>query len=87
MIMVKKQKKPLLWHAPDQDFTLERHVIDPDNMESFNAFIDKNIPMDPAVRISALKLIQSVLDGSSSELESKPFYNDGKNLSFRIFFA
>jgi len=86
VIMIKKQCKPLQWHEPEQDFHIARHEINLSNMEAFDKFIEANIPQDSTVRLSALKFIEDVWLGKISDHESKVFYNDGKNKSFKISF-
>lgn len=86
MIMIKKQSKPALWHTPEQDFQIAKHVIDPSDMATFDKFIEENIPKDPNVRSTALKFIENVLLAKTTEHESHVFYNDGKNKSFKISF-
>lgn len=86
-LVVKKQRKALLWHTPEQDFDILRHDINPSKMDAFDTFIEENIPKDPAVRIASLKFIENVLINKSSEHTSKVFYNDGKNKSFIISFV
>lgn len=87
MLLIKKQLKPVLWHAPEQDFHIARHEINLSDMDSFDKFIETNIPQDPSVRISALKFIEDVWLAKISEHESRVYYNDGKNKSFRISFV
>jgi hypothetical protein len=85
-LIIKKQCKAVLWHTPEQDFQFTRHEIDFNNMEELDNFLTKNIPKDPSVGIAALKFIEDVLRGKTEETESRVFYNDGKNKSFKIFF-
>ena len=87
MILIKKQVKPLPWHAPEQDFHISRHEIDPSDLGSLDKFVEAHIPQDPSVKLAALKFIEDVLLEKIQEHESKIFYNDGKNKSFRISFV
>jgi hypothetical protein len=85
-ILIKKQAKPLLWHTPEQDFHIVRHQINPVDTDALEAFIEQNIPKDPTVRLQALKFIEDVMWGKTSDHSSKVYYNDGKNKSFMISF-
>lgn len=85
-ILVKKQAKPLLWHAPEQDFHIARHQINPADTNALEAFIEQNIPKDSVVRLQSLKFIEDVMWNRTTEHTSKVFYNDGKNKSFIISF-
>ncbi len=86
MIMIKKQLKPLPWHMHEQDFLVHKHAINPSDMDAFDKFIEEHIPKDPNVRNGVLRFIEDVLLKKTSEHESRVFYNDGKNLSFKISF-
>lgn len=85
-LVIKKQRRALLWHMPEQDFDILRHDIHPSQMDAFDAFIEENIPKDPTVRLASLKFIEDVLINKISEHTSKVFYNDGKNKSYIISF-
>lgn len=86
VIIIKKQLKPVLWHTPEQDFHIARHEINLTDMDAFDKFIEVNIPQDSTVRLAALKFIEDVWLGKILDHESKVFYNDGKNKSFKISF-
>ena len=85
-ICIKKQKLSVPWYQPEQDFIIQRHDIDPDEMVKFDAFIDANIPNEVPVRAEALKFIENVLLSKTNIFKSKIFYDDfqGKHNKLRF---
>ena len=89
-IVIKRQRHAIPWSQPDQEFVVNKLDIDPDQMEKFDEFLNKNIPNDPEVKPDALKFVENVLLGRTQDRKSKVYYDTvahrGKKLCFVISF-
>jgi len=74
-IVIKRQRYPVPWISAEQEFIVNKHDINPDAMEKFDEFLNKNIPDDKDVRPDALKFVENVLLGRIKERKSKVFYD------------
>lgn len=89
-IIIKRQRYPVSWTQPEQEYVISKISIDPDNMGAFDDFLNKNIPNDPDIKPDALKFVENVLLGRTKDRKSKVYYDTlqykGKKCCFVISF-
>lgn len=89
-IIIKRQRYPVSWTQPEQEYVTTKSHINPDNMIAFDDFLNKNIPNDPDVKPDALKFVENVLLGRTKDRKSKVYYDTlqykGKKCCFVISF-
>jgi hypothetical protein len=89
-IIIKRQRYPVSWSQPEQEYIITKTSVDPDNMGAFDDFLNKNIPNDPDVKPDSLKFVENVLLGRTKDRKSKVYYDapqyKGKKCCFVISF-
>lgn len=68
-ILIKRQRALVNWNQPDQEFILVSLDIDPSGMEKLDSFLNTNVPSDPQFKAEAIKFVENVLLGRTSETQ------------------
>lgn len=66
-IHMKKQKLLVPWFQPEQTFVTSSMNIDPSNMQLLDDYLNKNLPNDPLYKSQAIKFVENVLLGRTTE--------------------
>ena len=66
-IHMKKQKLLVPWFQPEQSYVTSSMGIDPNNMSKLDDYLNKNLPNDPLYKGEAIKFVENVLLGRTTE--------------------